>query len=111
MSFAQLDGDSDVEVDGQEKEEGANELGRLVEPEGAPGAGALVVAADAAEDARRGHREYSRLRQLMEMLHRDAKDKYDVDGDYEQFKKVEKIYEELYEVEDSRLFLKYPGLF
>ena len=38
-------------------------------PEDAPGAGALVVAADAAEDARRGHREYSRLRQLMEMLH------------------------------------------
>ena len=80
-------------------------------PEDAPGAGALVVAADAAEDARRGHREYSRLRQLMEMLHRDAKDKYDVDGDYEQFKKVEKIYEELYEVEASRLDLKYPGLF
>ena len=111
MSFAQLDGESDVEVDGQEKEEGANELGRLVGPEGAPGAGALVVAAYAAEDARRGHREYSRLRQLMEMLHRDAKDKYDIDGDYEQFKKVEKIYEELYEVEASRLDLKYPGLF
>ena len=32
MSFAQLDGESDVEVDGQEKEEGANELGRLVGP-------------------------------------------------------------------------------
>ena len=32
MSFAQLDGESDVEVDGQEKEEDANELGRLVGP-------------------------------------------------------------------------------
>ena len=32
MSFAQIDGESDVEVDGQEKEEGANELGRLVGP-------------------------------------------------------------------------------
>ena len=80
-------------------------------PEDAPGAGALVVAADAAEDARRGHREYSRLRQLMEMLHRDAKDKYDIDGDNVKFKKEEKVYEELYEVEASRLDLKYPGLF
>ena len=80
-------------------------------PEDAPGAGALVVAADAAEDARRGHREYSRLRQLMEMLHRDAKDKYDIDGDNVKFKKVEKVYEDAYEEEVTKLNLKYPGLF
>ena len=55
MSFAQLDGESDVDVNGQEKEEGAHELGQPVGPEGAPGAGALVGAADAVDDSRRGY--------------------------------------------------------
>ena len=108
MSFAQLDGESDVEVDGQEKEEGANGLGRLAGPEGVSGAAALVVAADAVDDSRRGHlREYRRLRQLMEKLYRVAKDKYDEDGDYEKFRKVKKTFEE----EVTKLDLKFPGLF
>ena len=55
----------------QEKEEGANELGQPVGPEGAPGAGALVGATDAVDDSRRSYlREYRRLQQLMEKLYR-----------------------------------------
>ena len=53
MSFAQLDGESDVDVNGQEKEEGAHELGQPVGPEGAPGAGALVGAADTVDQVGR----------------------------------------------------------
>ena len=108
MSFAQLDGESDVDVNGQEKEEGANELGQPVGPEGAPCAGAQVGAADAVDDSRRGYlREYRRLRQLIEKLYRVAKDKYEKDGDYEKFRKVEKTFEE----EVTKLDLKFPGLF
>ena len=67
--------------------------GRLVGHEGASDAGALVVAADAVDDSQRGHlREYRRLRQLMEKLYRVAKSKYNEDGDYEKFKKVEETY-------------------
>ena len=101
-----------MDVNGQEKEEGAHELGQPVGPEGAPGAGmgagALVGAADAVDDSRRGYlREYRRLWQLIEKLYRVAKDKYDEDGDYEKFRKVEKTFEE----KVSKLDLKFPGLF
>ena len=51
--------------------------------------------------------EYRRLRQLMEKLYRVAKDKFDEDGDYEKFRKVEKTFEE----EVTKLDLKFPGLF
>ena len=69
----------------------------------------LVVDADAVDDdSRRGHlREYRRLRQLMKKLYRAVKDKYDEDGDYEEFKKVEEAYSESV----TKLDKKYPGLF
>ena len=92
----------------QEEEEGANGLGPLARSEDAAGAAALVVDDVAVDDSRRGHlREYRRLRQLMKKLYRVAKDKYDEDGDYGEFKKVEEAYSESV----TKLDKKYPGLF
>ena len=97
-----------ADADGNEEEEGANGLGPLARSEDAAGAAALVFDDVAVEDSRRGHlREYRRLRQLMKKLYRVAKDKYDEDGDYEEFKKVEEAYSESV----TKLDKKYPGLF
>ena len=83
VSFNQIDGEDDVNVDGNEEEEGPP-----AGSEDAGGASALAVDADP-----RHLRERARgCRKFMEELFRVAKDEYNEDRNYDKFKKVEECY-------------------